>query len=105
MDDDDRALDDFLTLFAIAAADGAFDPEAVCAAEIGTGPAAARKAGRVMAAAERLAARGSDALADRIRRRANLHFETPDAAAAWLAAALAALARRTGQNGSSSVSQ
>jgi hypothetical protein len=50
-------------------------------------------------------ATGADAVADRVRRRANLHFDEPAEAGAWLAAALAALARRTGQNGSSSVSQ
>jgi hypothetical protein len=103
--DDDRALDDFLTLFAVAAADGEFDPDAVCAAEIGTGPKAAERARRVIAAAQSLRAAGADAVADRVRRRANLHFDEPAEAGAWLAAALAALARRTGQNGSSSVSQ
>lgn len=104
MDADDRALDDFLTLFALAAAEGEFDPEAVCTAEFVPGPSAVARAGRVAAAAGRLAADPA-ALADRVRRRANLHFDTPAEAAAWLEAAVAALARRASQNGSSSVSQ
>jgi hypothetical protein len=97
MDDTaDRALDDFLTLFAVAADEGAFDADAVCAAEFATGPRAAAKARAIRRGAIGLTRDGSEAVADRVRRRANRHFADPADAVAWLASVLAALDRRTG---------
>jgi hypothetical protein len=99
MDDTaDRALDDFLTLFAVAADEGTFDADAVCAAEFGTGQRASAKARTIRQGAVTLMRDGSEAVADRVRRRANRHFADPAEAVDWLASALAALDRRTGKD-------
>jgi len=89
-----EALDQVLAWFAVAAEEGVFDPDEVVAANARPGASLAARAHAASTAAAWLGREGPQALRERVSRRARLHFDTEEEAAAWLRCVLEAMRRR-----------